>query len=739
MLVFLPPQYVFSASLDTTLLLPEVEITETVKNRLPEQNFIVNSAYINQFHVLAPKDISVYIPNVYLPAYGSAMTSSMYVRGLGSRVDEPVMSVVVDDIPLMDKNMFDFHLQNIGRIELKMGPQANFYGRNTLGGIMQVYTQMPLDVVDKHLHVMTGYSSANSIESAVAFSYNLKNRLGISLATRYDRTDGFYTNCFNGQKVDYGQDISCRLIVDYRTLTHWRLTNTLSLNYLNQGAFPYAAVASHKIDYNDKGAYRRMALVEGFKAVREGDRYKWNITASFQQLNDEMLMDNDYTADSIFTLKQKQKTLGTNLNVFVESKLNISWYQFQCGVSTFTKYGNIDAPVTFLHDGIEDLILFNANKGIRQAFPEDSLEILENQFVISNDFRRLNLNAALYHQSVFMLTDKLTLRLALRWDVEYVKLRYNSNTSLNYRMTAFMQQFKPLNSGLEGQLSQIFHQVLPKFSLQYDFQSASVYAYAAKGSKVGGFNTQIFSTITQNRIMDDMMSAMGVHFDDLSDERYTSAEISQYKPEKAWTFEVGLHYQHKTALKLDADAFYTVVKDMQLTVFPKGNTSGRMMTNAAKAFSVGGETKLSYRWNNRQFAGIHTAAYGFAHAKFLQYDDGVSDYRHNHIPYAPQHTLAFSNQLNYKVEKKWLNEISMHIDWRWLGRIWWNEKNDISQPFYATLNMSIELRWQYIHLLLWSKNLLDTKYDVFYFVSMNKSFLQHGQPRQLGVQCSFEL
>ena len=43
------------------------------------------------------------IPNFYIPDYGSRMTSSIYMRGQGTRIDQPVVGMNIDNVPIMTK------------------------------------------------------------------------------------------------------------------------------------------------------------------------------------------------------------------------------------------------------------------------------------------------------------------------------------------------------------------------------------------------------------------------------------------------------------------------------------------------------------------------------------------------------------------------------------------------------------------------------------------------------------
>ena len=69
---------------------------------------VMDSRLMDEAQSISPKDLSALMPNVYMPNYGSSMTSSIYIRGLGSRINEPVMGMVIDGIPIMDKNLYHF-------------------------------------------------------------------------------------------------------------------------------------------------------------------------------------------------------------------------------------------------------------------------------------------------------------------------------------------------------------------------------------------------------------------------------------------------------------------------------------------------------------------------------------------------------------------------------------------------------------------------------------------------------
>lgn len=73
------------------------------------------------------------------------------------------------------------------------------------------------------------------------------------------------------------------------------------------------------------------------------------------------------------------------------------------------------------------------------------------------------------------------------------------------------------------------------------------------------------------------------------------------------------------------------------------------------------------------------------------------------------------------------------------GRIWWNEENTLSQPFYALTDASVRFEHARYSLSVWGRNLADAGYDVFYFKSIGNEFVQRGRPRTFGITLNINL
>ena len=113
---------------DSVMSLDEVSVTAIKQSasllRQPVAVTTIGRGEIDRQNVAGIKGLSDLVPNFYMPDYGSRMTSSVYVRGIGARIDQPAVGLNVDNVPFLNKNGFDVDMLDIERIEVLRGPQS---------------------------------------------------------------------------------------------------------------------------------------------------------------------------------------------------------------------------------------------------------------------------------------------------------------------------------------------------------------------------------------------------------------------------------------------------------------------------------------------------------------------------------------------------------------------------------------------------------------------------------------
>ena len=238
---------------DSTITLQEISISAFKQTgRMwshPVAETTISRNQIEDYGIVTLKDASELTPNFYIPAYGSRMTSSIYVRGLGARIDQPVVGMNVDNVPILNKDNFDFDLIDIQRIEVLRGPQSTLFGRNTMGGLVNIYTLSPFSY--QGIRIMAEYGRANSIKQAASVYTAFSPKLAMGISAYQTSSDGFYRNTYTGNKVDKERQTSLRWKTAWRPSTQWAVDNTASFTKSRQGGFPYASLATGQIAHND--------------------------------------------------------------------------------------------------------------------------------------------------------------------------------------------------------------------------------------------------------------------------------------------------------------------------------------------------------------------------------------------------------------------------------------------------------------------------------------------------------
>lgn len=715
---------------DSIVMLNDITITAIKqgvnKNRVTSAFTELKQKDIEKLNISVAKNISEIVPNVFMPDYGSRITSSIYVRGMGTRIDQPVVGMNLDNIPIMDKNNYDFDINDIARIEVLRGPQSTLYGRNTMGGLINIYTLSPLSY--QGIRFSSEYSTGNTYKVAASIYHKPSKNLGISLSGQYFSTDGLFTNDYNEEKCDKEKQGGGRFKLQWQPSNNLHIDNVFYFSILRQGGYPYESVNDNKIAYNDTCFYRRNTFNDGITINWELPKFSVSSISSVQYIDDNMTLDQDFLPKSYFTLTQARKQTTFTQDFVIKSNKSDK-YNWLIGAFGFYKHLNMNAPVTFKDYGITELI----EKYRNEAIPAYPISWDTREFILSSNFKNPNYGLALYHQSEYNVGNWI-FSAGIRLDYEHSKLLSYSQCNTGYNTiqaeNGSIYSHTPVNINDSDKINKSFLQLLPKLSITYNIptlNNSNTFLCISKGYKAGGFNTQMFSDVLQQKIR----GIMGLS------QEYNIDEIVSYKPEQSWNFEIGTHLEsNNQKLTSDLSFFYIHCTNQQLTCFPEGNTTGRLMTNAGKARSFGVE--IAVKWNPINNLSLN-ANYGYTNAKFIKYNNGKQDFAGNFIPYSPNNTFFAGASYSISTKKSWLDEIIISTNVKGAGRIQWNEENNISQPFYATMGASICFKNNNYSLDFWSQNITDTNYKTFYFVSIGNSFLQRGKSRTFGATLRIEI
>ena len=213
------------------------ENTKFRQQALSSSVFSREQLHTNQ--VTSIKNVTSLVPNFYMPDYGSKLTSAVYIRGIGSRINTPAVGLYVDNIPYLDKSAFDFNLYDIERIDVLRGPQSTLYGRNAMGGLMRIYTRNPFRY--QGTQASLGFSSGNnSYRASLAHYHRISERFAFSAGGFYEGARGFFKNTLLNKYADPLQSGGGRLRAIWLPTDRWKIDFTANYEYSDEGGYAYS-------------------------------------------------------------------------------------------------------------------------------------------------------------------------------------------------------------------------------------------------------------------------------------------------------------------------------------------------------------------------------------------------------------------------------------------------------------------------------------------------------------------
>lgn len=739
---------------------------EQVRLRLqPVSSNVFGSEQLQQLNVRDLSQLSQYVPSFVMPSYGSRLTSSMYVRGIGSRINNPAVGVYYDNIPLMSKSAFNNHFYMLDRVDVLRGPQGTLYGQNTEGGLVRIYSKNPMNYQGTDVRLGIGTGLYSNVE--VAHYHRPSEKLAFSVAGFYSGLKGFIDNQNFDKKNDLTNEAGGKLRLMYAPNKKLTFDWTADYQYVNQNGFGYGEMIKETGSQGDMefktkpedpsttimNGYKRNMFTTGLNISYNTDKLLFTSTTSYQFLEDLMLMDQDYMAGDYLQLSQAQK-MNALTQEFVLRNHDTSRWQHATGLFGSYQWMRTDAPVYFgegitapIGNAIANAMKNSMIKGMLGRFMAQGMTAEQAQaaaeaavakmgvtmtaeMAVPGLYHTPQMSLGLYHESNILITDRLKATVGLRLAHDWAKIEYDALAYMNMTGgTANATATYHLTSHVADARSKSFTQLLPKFALTYTFDEniGNIYALVSKGYRAGGYNFQMFSDILQTDLNAHQQDAMRGDYD----VEHTAAdydaieETTQYKPEESWNYEIGTHLNlFGGSTHLDLSLYYMQIRNQQLSVMMPGSNYGRIMVNAGKSHSCGVEATLRGRAFDNAFDWGVT--YAFTNAKFDEYDT----YNDNYVPFVPQHT--FSAMADYH-----FGNFTIGANLAGQGKTWWDEANTFSQKLYATLGAHADYDFGPVLVSLWGRNITNTNYNTFAIASSavggTHYFAQKANPIQVGA------
>lgn len=599
-------------------------------------------------------------------------STNFSLRGAGSLVRNPGLdqptALFVDEVYVGQGSAIEFDLFDIERVEVLRGPQGTLYGKNVVGGAVNVITRQPTAEPRALFEVTAGRFGrldANGVVSGGLGSDELSGQLAFS----HRSSDGYTTNLITGNNAEQEDTSSVRGKLRYQPSDRVDITATIqyardkstgiervlrgdTLDFVGELPNDHTAVT------NEDGRYDRELLALSLYGVFETDWGKLTSVTGYRN-NDNRFFDGDNDGTPL-TLVHFLYQLDDARQWSQELRLSGSSERFDWVAGLY--YLNIE---------------FAQNDAVQIAGAPGSLAaiVLTNRLGVNGAIERFGQDITTDSYAVFGQLDyRLAPELKLSVGGRYTYEEKSGNT---YCASIGQQCLAIYNVAVSKNWSAF----TPRVGLEYKpVDSALLYATASKGFKSGGFMT-------------GYPTPVGVD--------------SAFAPEYAWNYELGLKSRWlDDRLQLNLAAFHTEYTDMQVRQVTGTGTLLAGNAGSAKAEGIELESVLSPVAGLRLFA-----TYGYLDATYQRFVLQGANYSGNRMLLSPEHSVSAGISYDWQLGSG--GSLSLSSDYQYKSKVYFGPENDESSAddLSGVLNASLiytrpDERWE---VSVWGRNLGDSR------------------------------
>ena len=690
------PVTISSSLLQKSTSLDEVVVTaqkrEEMLQQLPASITALTAQKVEAYRLWNSKDLTAIAPNFYSADPGDKRNVTA-IRGIATTAYDPAVATYIDGVNQFTLDTYIASLFDVERIEILRGPQGTLYGRNAMGGVINIITKQPTNITNVFAEVSTGNYGSQRYSAGVRTAL-IKDKLYLGAAGLYDKSNGYFTNAFNNSHYDKQHNAMGNYYLKYIMNAAWAATLNIKHNSnRNNGPFPLVFGAEeafahpYKLSQNALTTIMDHSLNTSVSLNYTGRGFNFNAQTSYQsnyRYYDKPI-DADFSPLNAITLINNFGKDWNNVKVFTQ--------EFK-----FSSAAGSSAPLKWT----AGTFLFKQNSPTKQAthLGKDALLYGYPAMDLSsiNTTTAKGSGLALYGQAQYSLTPKLNLTAGLRYDYEHkhqtIFGQYQQGTN------------DPVTVRPDTSASSNFNAFTPKLSLDYQASKYNLlYVSYSRGYRAGGFTP----------------------YSDVADQ----PPLFAFKPEYSNNIEAGIkNTLLQNRLTVNITAFYTTVTDAQVPtlVLPDAVTITR---NTGKLTSKGVEAEL----NAALLKGLEVNySFGYAHARYndlkVSQGGGETDLKGNRQVFTPDVTSMLAAQYSVGICKNDRVKLVVRGEWKYLGAQYFDLANSTRQAPYQLLNTRAGIALKRFELMFWGRNLAGKKYIAYAY---DFGAVHLGDPKTVGV------
>ncbi len=659
---------------------------------IPDAVSVFSAQTIEDAGIRTIDDAIAMTPNMDIRNDQQPGVFTLTVRGVSTvRNGQPPVAYVVDGVTLPSSNAFTQELFDIQQIEILKGPQGALYGRNSIGGAINITTKQPDNEFGGYLKAGAGKGDEYSVQSSVSGPV-IEDSLFYRLSGYYRDTDGLLDNVYTGKNADWLETKAGRgsilwepapdLAVDLRAGIY--RSDSGSAYYVPLGiAEPLGPTlplntAVDVIQGDKPGKAKVKSADYSLKVDWDTDAGTFTSITAWSDLKETGDQEIDWTPSSYLegALLTDVRGFTQELRLTSPEEQSLRWF-----LGLF--YQNIDRK-----RGLNAWINSNAFSG--NLNPAD--KILS---PVADELAEQNWESrAIFGQVNYDLTDRLELTVALRYD------EFDTNEN------------QILFGNKAPKLDESFNDWQPKMSFAYNWtDSLMSYVTVARGWRPGGFNLP-------NRL-----------------------DITAYDEEALWNYEVGFKSSFvDNRITVNGSAFYIDYDDQQFFLLTSNAGGGpvQLLVNGKKSRIVGMELDMTASLTDRL---VVTAGLGLVDDEIRSVGPEITNpfpetKPGNNLPNTADLTANLSAQYSLPLG----NELTLisRVDYSRLGKTYWTLDNVLSEKPYDIVDIRLSLEWERWKLTALVENAFDEDYYSQVFDQRWSGFVTDtgwpSRPRYYGVE-----
>lgn len=689
-------------------------------------------------------DAAQYMPNVLVAeSQGGSTGATAAIRGSVSINPaitwEPTVGIYVDGV-FVAKNVGGlFDVAELERLEVLRGPQGTLYGKNTVGGAINLVTKKPAEEFGGMARLKVG--NYNYREEHLSIDTGkLGDVASFNIAVNKRDRDGFYKNNHRGDKAAKRfkelDSTAARLAALFDVTDDFEIYYVYDMNRKDN------TPTFGQFDPIDGPRDKRKSSGALDGAIYDKSKTQGHALTMTWDANDEL------TFKSLTAYRHVKFDDKNDYDGFVNDLADLSppygVYQFHTNRQAETKQASQEFQLSGDYDFVSfvtGLYYFNEDSKSSNPFAMHAYVPAAGQNVpmdVDNQYGVKSESYALYGQADWLLTDALTLTTGLRYTYEEKKAFLDHSDPGVFDYGSGANTFNKITA------KDSWSNVSPMAALSYAWDdNINTYVKVSQGWKAGGFNGEAGPDV--DPIFDQNFNIIGGTVNRTAEQVFKQS----YDPEKIIAYELGLKTRYwDNRVQTNIALFYNDVKDMQVSNYLLAYSE---IHNAGRAVIQGVELDVIVQVSEGLTA---NASYGYTDAKYKKYDAGSYGKKEAMFPYNPRHSASIG--LDY-VAIISAGELHARLDYNAKGSHYIFDAPDNARATkvnsYGILNGRIALAEiavggsdkQTLEVGFWGKNLTNEQYRINGIPVQNGktgavigAVNYYGDPRTFGADITYK-